>query len=108
MSKHAVITLDSLVCATADQVSCDLDGEAAILNLKSGTYYGLDPVGAFVWNQLASPQPVSAIVTSMLERYDVDPQRCERDLLALLAQLDQRGLLEIRPSATSDADEQGG
>jgi hypothetical protein len=36
--------MDSIVCAIADQVSCDLDGEAAILNLKSGTYYGLDPV----------------------------------------------------------------
>ena len=36
----------SIVVAAKDQVSCDLAGEAAILNMKNGVYYGLDPVGA--------------------------------------------------------------
>jgi hypothetical protein len=100
--------MDSIVCAIPDQVSCDLDGEAAILNLKSGTYYGLDPVGAFIWSQLAAPHPVSAIAASILDRYDVAPERCQHDLLALLGQLDERGLLEIRQPVIADGDEQGG
>ena len=29
-----------------DQVSCDLGGEAALLHMNKGIYYGLDPVGA--------------------------------------------------------------
>lgn len=92
--------MDSIVCAIAGQVSCDLDGEAAILNLKSGAYFGLDPVGAFIWKQLAQPQPVSTIAAAMLDQYDVEPERCQKDLLALLHQLDDRGLLEIRSPAT--------
>jgi hypothetical protein len=103
---RTAITLDSIVCVIADQVSCDLDGEAAILNLQTGTYYGLDPVGAFIWSQLATPQPVSAIAASMLDRYDVSPERCQYDLLTLLSQLDQRGLLEIRPPSVTDGHEQ--
>jgi hypothetical protein len=106
LSKRAVIELDSIVCAIADQVSCDLDGEAAILNLKSGAYYGLDPVGAFIWSQLATPLPVSAIAASILERYEVSQERCQRELLALLGQLDERGLLEISHAAAPDHDEQ--
>jgi len=79
-----------------DQISCDLGGEAAILNLKSGTYYGLDPVGAFIWNQLAEPQAVSTIAASMIDHYEVDRERCESDLLTLLKQLSDRGLIEVR------------
>jgi Coenzyme PQQ synthesis protein D (PqqD) len=98
--------MESIVCAISDQVSCDLDGEAAILNLQSGTYYGLDPVGAFIWSQLVAPQPVRAIAASMLERYDVSSERCQHDLLTLLGQLDERGLLEIRPPSVTDGNEQ--
>ena len=79
----------------ADQVSCELDGEAAILNLKRGEYNGLDPVGATVWSLIERPTPVSKIVDAMVARYEVDRTRCERDLLNLLAQLDERGLIQI-------------
>lgn len=110
MNKSEPIALDSIVCVTADQVSCDLDGEAAILNLKNGTYFGLDPIGAFIWSRLAQPQPVSSIAAAMLDHYDVEPERCHSDLLALLHLLDERGLLEIRSPATgpSNGDDQTG
>jgi hypothetical protein len=110
VNKSALIEFDSIVCATPDQVSCDLDGEAAILNLKNGTYFGLDPIGAFIWNRLLQPQPVSSIAAAMLEHYEVEPERCRNDLLALLRQLDERGLLEIRSAVTdtSDGDDQAG
>lgn len=79
----------------ADQVSCELDGEVAILNLNGGAYHGLDPVGAAVWNLIASPTSVHAIVDAMVAQFDVDQERCERDLLVLLAKLDERGLIQI-------------
>ena len=44
------ISINSTVMVADDVVSCDLDGEAAILNIKDGVYYGLDPVGAKIWN----------------------------------------------------------
>jgi Coenzyme PQQ synthesis protein D (PqqD) len=79
----------------ADQVSCELDGEAAILNLTSGAYHGLDPIGATVWSLIASPIAVGEIVDAIIAQYDVNRARCERDLLALLAKLDERGLIQI-------------
>jgi hypothetical protein len=47
---RAEIAKTSTVVAAKDQVSCDLAGEAVILNLKSGIYYGLNPVAARVWS----------------------------------------------------------
>jgi hypothetical protein len=43
---RAEIVKTSTVVAAKDQVSCDLVGEAVILDMKSGIYYGLNPVGA--------------------------------------------------------------
>ena len=83
----------------ADQVSCELEGEAAILNLSSGAYHGLDPVGSAVWNMIARPIAVGKIVDTMIAQYDVDRARCERDLLVLLAKLDERGLIQISDGA---------
>src|SRR5205809_128852 len=86
----------SRVVVTKDQVSCDLSGEVAILNLKSGVYYGLDAVGARIWQLIQEPRTVASIRTVLLSEYEVDPDRCERDLLLLLHALADAGLLEIR------------
>ena len=89
------ITMDSLVAPSKDQVSCDLSGEAAILNVRAGMYYGLDEVGARAWNLILKSQPAREIKEELLNEYDVEPQRCERDLLALLNDLAGKGLIEI-------------
>ena len=96
------ISLESVVVASPDQVSCDLDGETAILNLKSGVYYGLDPVGATIWNLLAHPTAVSALRDALLAQYEVDQQRCEDDLLALLDELREQGLIQVSDGSAGE------
>ena len=86
----------STVVAAKDQVSCDLAGEAAILNLQAGVYYGLDAVGARVWHLLQEPRTVQDIRDTILMEYEVERDRCERDLLALLQDLAAAGLIEVR------------
>lgn len=41
-----MLSLDSIVAVTPEQVSSELSGEAVILSLKDGVYYGLNEVGA--------------------------------------------------------------
>lgn len=84
------------VVANKEQVSCDLGGEAAILNLKTGVYYGLDPVGARIWNLIQEPKGFDEIRGILLKEFDVQPDRCERDLLALLEKLAAEGLIEVK------------
>ena len=82
--------------AAKEQVSCDLGEEVAILNLKNGVYYGLDPVGAKVWKLIQKPRTFNQIRDSLLAEYDVDPGRCERDLSALLRKLADQRLLDVQ------------
>ena len=91
-----LISGHSIVVVAKEQVSCDLGGEAAILNLKSGVYYGLDPIGATIWNLIQEPKSLNEIRELLLKEYDVEPDRCERDLLVLLQKLASEGLIEVK------------
>ena len=81
--------------AAKDQVSSDLGGEVAILDLKAGVYYGLDAVGAQIWSLIQEPRTVNEIRNILLEEYEVEPERCERDLLVLLQRLADEGIIEV-------------
>jgi hypothetical protein len=91
----ADLSLDSVVAASKDQVSCPLEDEVAIVHLKAGVYYGLDPVGARIWELIATPRSVRAVRDTLLAEYQVDRERCEQDLVTLLRSLVEAGLIEI-------------
>ncbi len=93
------ITLESVVSVAPDQISCKLDGDAAILNLKTGAYHGLNPVGAAIWGLLERPIKVGSLLDEMLAQYDVKRDACESDLIQLLRQLHERGLIEVADGA---------
>jgi hypothetical protein len=61
-------------------------------------YYGLDEVGAEIWRLIQTPTTIDAIVTALVDTYDVDPDRCRTDTIALLENLAARELIEIRNS----------
>jgi hypothetical protein len=93
----AIRLLDqSRIAISADQVSCDLAGEVAILNLKNSVYYGLDPVGASVWNLIQQPKTFAEIRDALLDIYEVDSAQLESDLQALLGELSEQGLIDIQ------------
>jgi hypothetical protein len=81
---------------TSQQVSCPLGDESAILNMKNSVYYGVNPVGATVWNLLKEAKTVGQIRDAILNEYEVDALRCEKDLFALLEEMRSEGLIEVR------------
>jgi hypothetical protein len=91
-----MVEVNSSVVAAKEQVSSDLAGEAVILDFKSGVYYGLNEVGASIWNLIQEPKTVNEIRDAILEEYEVEPEQCDRDLKELLKQLADKGLIEVR------------
>jgi hypothetical protein len=63
-------------------------------------YYSLNPVGTQIWKLIEAPQTVSGVCDALLEEYDVEPECCERDLLTLLQELADKGLIEVTGEAT--------
>jgi hypothetical protein len=91
------ISLQSMVRVVKDQVSCNLGGETVILSLKNGVYYSLNPVGVRIWNLIAEPTVVLKVRDTLMSEFEVEPGRCEDELLALLQDLANEGLIEVVP-----------
>ena len=89
------------VVAAKEQVSCNLAEEAVVLNLKAGVYYGLNPVAARVWSLIQNPRTVDEIRDAIVDEYDVEPGRCDRDLLALLRDLAAKDLIKAEDETAS-------
>jgi Coenzyme PQQ synthesis protein D (PqqD) len=96
LNKSYSISQQTVVVASSDQVSSDLAGESVILNLKTGTYYGLNAVGSSIWLLIQEPKTVRDLCEAILKEYEVDPQTCENDVQTLLADLLSAQLIEIR------------
>jgi hypothetical protein len=90
------ISKSSTISAAPGQVSSTVEGEAVILNMETGVYYGLNTVGAWVWEQLQSPKTVDELLKGLVSEFDVDEDRGEADLMALLEDLAGASLIEVK------------
>jgi len=91
-----VISDAAMVVAAKDQFSCPLGDDTVILDLKAGLYFSLDNVGAMVWRLIQQPKTVKDVRRAILDEFEVSEEVCGRDLQALLNDLAERGLIEVR------------
>jgi hypothetical protein len=101
------LSLDTIVVADPGQISSELDGETVILSLKTGLYYGLNAVGARVWELLREPKRVLQLRDVILKEYDVGAEQCEKELLELVGGLAGRGLIEVKISPATEVGSSG-
>jgi hypothetical protein len=76
-----------------DVVFRDLDGEAVILDLASGTYFGLNAVGTRVWRMIEDGRAAAEVVETIAAEYDADRATIARDVNRLLDELRVRNLI---------------
>lgn len=67
--------------------------ETVILDLASGTYFGLDPVGARIWQLMDEGRTFAEVCESMLAEYEVTQEEIERDVLRLAEELREKKLI---------------
>lgn len=91
-----MISMNSVIGVKKDLISADLGEEVAILHLENGVYYGLDAVGARIWDLVQEPIRVDELQDSILMEYDVEPEQCKSDLLDLIEDLANQDLVEIK------------
>lgn len=90
------LSLDTIVQASADQATADLGDTIAVMQQRTGLYFGLEGVGAQIWQLIATPIRVADLRDALVEIYDVDSEQCERDVFDFLAELADLGLVDVR------------
>jgi len=71
--------------------------ELVMLDLVSGTYFGLDPVGMRLWELLQEGKSLRQVCDTMIEEFDVSRDVLEQDVLALVRDLVDKKLVSPRP-----------
>ena len=90
-----ILSLESVVVVSPNQVSCDLAGEAAVLQMSSGVYYSLNEIGTQIWKLIEQPRSIEDVCEVLLEEFDVDAERCQRSTLLLLEKLLEYELIKV-------------
>ena len=67
--------------------------ETVILDLATGTYFGLDPVGTRMWQFIGEGRTMGEICEALLAEFEVTRETLELDVAALLEDLRSRGLV---------------
>jgi hypothetical protein len=80
---------------SGDVVTRNLAGEAVLLDLASGTYFGLDEIGTRIWELLGEHGSAEAVVAALLDEYDAEESRIRADLERLIGELQSKGLVRI-------------
>lgn len=74
-----------------------VDDEVVILDIPSGRYFGLNDVGALIWELLDGDHDRDDILDAITAAYDIDRTTAAGDLDTLIAELTGAGLVEGRP-----------
>ncbi|MCP9888687.1 PqqD family protein [Cyanobium sp. ATX 6A2] len=93
------LTLAARLTVPAEVMDRSVGDETVILHLATGTYYGLDPVGARIWELIGAGQSLADIRDQMLQEYAVEAEQLEADLLKLVHDLLAQGLVGIDAEA---------
>jgi hypothetical protein len=90
--------LDSTARTPEHVVYRSFVNETVLLNLETGRYFGVNPSGGTMLEQLVAGGTVREAAGRLAEHYGRPYDEIQQDLLDFCADLESRGLLELRPS----------
>ncbi len=95
MTSGGSLSLASTARISDDAILRAIGDEGVVLDLASGTYFGLNAVGLRMWELIEQLGRLEVVRDAVVTEYDVDRDTAGRDLANLVGQLALRGLVEV-------------
>lgn len=80
----------------ADLIEAEVDGEIVALHVENGQCYGFNGTATIIWKLIETPRSVASVRDELLQKFDVEPDVCETQLMELLRELESDRLIELR------------
>jgi hypothetical protein len=97
MAQMSHFSLDTAIGKNSDHIiDRVVDNEALLIHLSSGDYFSLDSVGTHIWENIDGSRTVQDLVDLVLAEYNVDRDQAVTDVLSLVEQLADEGLVVSR------------
>ena len=89
------VTLASRITVSDDVLMQEVGDEVVLLDLASERYFGLDPVGTRIWQLMPECETLDAVRLQLCEEFEAAPALIMQDLLALVRELSEAGLVKV-------------
>lgn len=87
---------DAILVRNRHVVSTELpDGEAALMDVQSGSYFHLNSVASRLWQLIAEPVSLAQVLAVLEQEFEVEPDRCHDEVVGLVTQWLERGLSQV-------------
>ena len=87
---------DKIISRNEGIVFNKLDDELVMMSIENGEYYGLDNIGAQIWEIIQQPTNFSEIVLKLMRKYDVSEETCIADIQEFLSELLGKNLITLK------------
>jgi hypothetical protein len=96
MTENQILSFASMVSRSGDHLAANIDDELVLMDVEQGNYYGLNSIGADIWQRLEGEVVVSELCAALSVEYDADIDTISREVLVLLERLAEEGLIEVK------------
>lgn len=89
------LPLSTVISRHPDMLSAEIGGEAVMMSIEKGAYFGLNPVATRIWDLIEQPKSLAELVAVIFEEFDVGADQCEADVIEFSADMIERGLAQV-------------
>lgn len=89
------VTMKSLVARLKSLPSQTVLNDTYIITPENTTLHRLNEVGTFIWDNIDQPETVENLVIEVCERFDVEREEAQKDVIDFVRIMHKKGLLEI-------------
>jgi hypothetical protein len=90
-----VINDDSIIKRNTDILFNKLDDEFVMMSISKGQYYGLDNIASRIYELIEPPITLKKLIVKLLEEYEVDKEKCKKDVSNFVLQLAEKEIVVI-------------
>lgn len=90
------ISPNTIITRNKDVVFNKLDDEIIMMSAKKGDYYGLDSIGAIIWQHIENPITFEKLIFILLEEFDVTEQECLLDVTEFILSLEKNEIINLQ------------
>ncbi|MCH7662588.1 MAG: PqqD family protein [Chloroflexi bacterium] len=86
---------DSRVFIPEGIVLQHVENEAVVISLLTEKYFSLDEIGTHIWDAIISTSSIQEAIEILLLEYKVEQSQLEQDVLKLVQELEDFGLISM-------------
>ncbi len=92
---HLTSSIDpgAVLVRRSDVLMASISGQAVLMSVQKGVYFGLDMIGTEIWRRLETPIAVSSLIELLIAAFDGEADEIRRDVVRFLDALAEAELI---------------